>query len=369
MTCYRELLRGINAFAHAKATWDMYYFTPWDNYFRFIEQLKPNGLILGPLESVENTRKVAAMVSPCVAVCALHQLKGIDSIITVDCDDDRVGAAAADHLLQKGYRDFAFAGVNIAWSNARLAAFEREIAKAGFNCSVLKQEWDAVMFGQRVPRLLAWLRTLHRPVGMLACNDVRGRVITQVCRNEGIRIPDDIAVLGVDDDDLDCALSDPPLSSIAVPWRRIGFDAATLLDQSIEGERIECRSVSVPPLGVVERQSTDSIAISDPDVVAAIRYIREHAHEPISVDDILWNVPIARRSLEQRFRSILHRSILDEIHRAHVERAKQLLATTDMSIKEIARRSGFGRGTWFSVSFRKLVGESPAQFRKRLHRE
>jgi LacI family transcriptional regulator len=374
MTCFRDLLRGINAFAHAKATWRLHFLRE-DNYVQFISRYKPDGLLIGALSDYGQGKQAIARVSRCVGVVGGYRHHSIDKIVAVESDDERVGEVAAQHFIQKGYRDFAFVGQDAWWSLKRAAGFERELKKAGFLYAFLRQEWESTITSQgwdhvdRAGKFATWLRALPRPLALMGCNDVHARMITEVCRDEGIRVPDDVAILGVDNDDLDCEISDPPLSSVAVPWRKIGYDAASLLDRMIEGERIDPTVIFVPPVGVVERQSTDVIAISDEDIVAAIRFIRDHAHEQIGVDDVLWAVPVARRSLEQRFRSVLRRTILEEIRRVHVERAKQLLAATDMSIKDVARSSGFGRGTWFSVSFRKLVGESPAQFRKRLHRE
>jgi len=152
------------------------------------------------------------------------------------------------------------------------------------------------------------------------------------------------------------------------PWRRIGYEAANLLDRMLEGEQIVPRIITVPPICVVERQSTDSIAVSDPEVGAAVRHIREHAHERTTVEDVRKVVPFGRRSLEKRFRASLDRSPLEEIRRVHIERANQLLEATDLSINDVARRSGFGGSTWFTEAFHDLVGESPAQYRKRYHR-
>ncbi len=372
MTCFREVLRGINAFANATASWQMHFFTPSDNYESFLEQQKPDGLVLGLIDR-ERARRAVELVPRTVGVCGF-QLAGLNDVTTFESDDERVGEVGAQHFLRKGYRDFAFVGNSVAWSLARARGFERALRDADYTCAQLQQEWEPPAAGRgwhstdRVGQLLAWLRSLKWPLALMVHNDLRARAVAQICRDEGIRVPDDIAILGVDNDDLDCELSDPPLSSVAVPWRRIGYEAASLLEEMLEGERPEPRVVNVPPIGVVERQSTDSIAVSDPDVGAAVRYIREHAHERITVEDVLKAVPIGRRSLEKRFRASLDRSPLEEIRRVHVERAKQLLEATDLSINDVARRSGFGGSTWFTEAFHDLVGESPAQYRKRHHR-
>jgi LacI family transcriptional regulator len=375
MTCFRELLRGINAFANAKPSWQMHYHLPIDNLLRFIDQHKPDGLLAGPLAYADAARDAIARVPHCVGVCAWLADSGIEGLVEFESDDKRVGEQAAKHFLEKGYRQFAFVGSDITCSHLRAAGFRSEIERAGFSCALLDQEFESTFKGRgwdnldREGQLVNWLNTLQRPLALLACNDIRARAIAQVCRNQGIRVPEDIAILGVDNDDLECTLSDPPLSSVVIPWRRIGYEAAAMLDRILDGDgQIQPQEITIPPVGVVERQSTDSISVSDPDVAAAVRYIRQHAHERTSVDDILREVPIGRRSLEKRFRAVLKRSPLDEIRRVHIERAKQLLAMTELSIPEVARASGFGGSTWFSEAFHAQAGQSPAQYRKRFQR-
>lgn len=372
MTCFREVLRGINAFANAKAAWQMHFFTPSDNYDAFLQEQQPDGIVFGLLSS-EHARRAIQRVPQCVGVCGFLSAE-LPEVTTFESDDERVGEMAAQHFLRKGFHEFAFAGNSVGWSLARARGYEREIRKAGHACAQLQQEWEPPTDGRgwhstdRAGQLIAWLRGLKWPLALMVHNDLRARAVAHICRDEGIRVPDDIAILGVDNDDLDCELSDPPLSSVAIPWRRMGYEAAGHLDRLLEGEKVEPQVINVPPIGVVERQSTDSIAVSDPEVVAAVRFIREHAHEQTSVEDILKVVPIGRRSLEKRFRASLNRTPLEEIRRVHVERAKQLLATTELSVHDVALRSGFGGSTWFSEAFRALAGESPARYRRRYQR-
>jgi LacI family transcriptional regulator len=176
-----------------------------------------------------------------------------------------------------------------------------------------------------------------------------------------------LAILGVDNDDLECDLSHPPLSSVHIPWRQVGYRAATLLDEMLKDRNAQTPQANlIAPLGVVERQSTDALAISDPELSQAIRFIREHAHLQIGVDDVLEAVATARRSLEKRFRAILGRSPLDQIRHERVERAKRLLTSTDLSMSSIAEACGFATAPWFTRTFHDLTGESPTHYRHRL---
>ena len=200
---------------------------------------------------------------------------------------------------------------------------------------------------------------------MFACNDLRGRALIDLCRNEDIRVPDEVAILAVDNDDLICDLSQPQLSSVAVPWKKIGFRAAAALERLLSHKTVKPRRILVGPECVVERQSTDTLAVADPDVAAALQFIRAHAHEPINVADIMNHLPVARRSLERRFREIMGRSPLEEIRNAHAERAKYLLAESNLSMPEVAEKSGYSSAAWMSKAFRDTVGDTPSAYRKR----
>jgi len=372
MTCFREMLRGISAFANARLTWQLHFFVPSDNYLPFIEQQKPDGLVLGLVDREDGLR-ATAHARGCVGAVGWSRADG-DVFTSLESDDVRAGELAAQHFIQKGYTEFAYVGNSAAWSFARAAGFERELEKAGHSCAQLHQKWEPPIAGRGwhstdlTGELIDWIKALKRPLALLACNDLRARIIAQLCRENGLHIPDEIAILGVDNDELDCELASPPLSSVAVPWRRIGYDAAALLDRVLDGEAIEPALTLIPPIGVVERQSTDSVAIADPEVAASVRFIRQNAQGQIGVEDILREVPVGRRSLEQRFQAMLQRTPLEEIRRVRIERAKQLLATTDLPVRDIGKLSGFGQSTWFSEAFLALVGESPARYRRRHQR-
>jgi LacI family transcriptional regulator len=171
--------------------------------------------------------------------------------------------------------------------------------------------------------------------------------------------------MGVDDDELFNTLVTPSLSSIALPLEEIGYQAAALLDRMMDGQELDESSVLLPPVRVVPRESTDVLSIADTDIVAALRFIRNKAAQPLQVDDVLDHVALSRRSLERKFQRLVGRSILDEIRRAHIERAKKLLIETDLAMPEVATGSGFTSATRLGIVFQKEVGEPPTLFRKR----
>ncbi len=374
MACYREILRGVNTFTTSKGTWTLELYTAAEDYVEKIRVNQPDGLVISavndPREAVAAVRSVAGKA---VAVAATFVDPDLAHVPQVEADDEKVGELAAAHLLSKGFTNFAFVGAAAVWSDRRYAGFQRILAREKITPARLSHEttpspagrgWPLPHYGREI---LDWLATLPKPVAIFACNDIRGRELAEVCRSAGLRVPDDITILGVDNDDLECELSHPPLSSIAIPWRRLGFEASRILDSLFKrrSPRRKRSTLFVPPAGVVERQSTEAMAISDPDVSNAIRFIRQNAHRPIGVTDVLDAVPTARRSLEKRFRNLLGRSPLEEIRRAHVERAKNLLRSTDLSMPAIAELSGFTSAAWLSKVFHNLTGETPTLYRQR----
>jgi LacI family transcriptional regulator len=190
--------------------------------------------------------------------------------------------------------------------------------------------------------------------------------LVEVCRQADLRVPEEVAVLGVGNDELYCELSRPTLSSIITPAQQIGFEAASLLGRMLDGAKPPQQSLLFPPQGVVSRRSSDVLAIDDPDVVAVARFIREHSHLVLRTAEILKVVPVGRRSLERRFRKAFGRGIWEEIQRVHIERAKRLLAETNLPIKAVAAQSGFTNFRHLSVVFRGQLGLSPTAYRRRV---
>jgi LacI family transcriptional regulator len=212
--------------------------------------------------------------------------------------------------------------------------------------------------------LMDWLKSQPKLVGVLASNDVQGAQVSECCRQLKLLVPEQVAIVGVDNDDVLCELSRPSLSSVALPGERIGYEAAQLLDQWLSGNRPGRQLIVLPPAGVVVRQSSDLLAVPDPDVSAAVRFIQRNAHRVLRVEDVLRQVPIARRALERRFKKTLQHSISEEIRRVHLERSKQLLLDTDHSIAAVARLAGFHDGRQLSILFRRAVGMTPSAFRR-----
>src|SRR5262249_13235700 len=204
--------------------------------------------------------------------------------------------------------------------------------------------------------LQAWVESLPKPVGIMACYDFKGQQLLDICRELDIAVPEQMAVIGVDNDVRLCRLCTPPLSSVIPDTHRTGYEAARLLDRMMQGETIRETAILVPPRGIAERQSTDVYAIEDEDLVTALRFIREHACTGIGVADVLRVVPLSRRMLEHRFQKLVRRTPHAEIIRIRMERVARLLRETERPLTEVAARSGFESAEYLSVAFKKYTG-------------
>jgi LacI family transcriptional regulator len=296
-----------------------------------------------------------------------ENLEGVGAVIT---DESERARLAADHLAARGFRKFAyFAPPNHRYSKNRGEAFKRATAQLGYECHEYQPGYRVgrkIGWEEQQRRVNRWLAALPRPIAIFAVDAERGRQLAETCHFAHIRVPDEVAILAGDTDDLLCEVSTPPLSSISVACERLGHDAAAMLHRMVMGEPAPAEPLLIAPHGVISRQSTDVLAIDDPTLVRALRYIHTHAHHGIVVNDVLREVPISRRSLEIQFRSYLGRSPAEEIRRVRLERGRQLLGRRELSITEIALACGFSNATRFGVAFRKCFGTTPRAFRKTL---
>jgi len=273
---------------------------------------------------------------------------------------------AAEHLLERQLRHFAYVGLkDRAWSQRRETAFAKRIAGAGYATHLYRQPEKArdCAWEREQEILAAWIGELPNPVGLFACNDDRGRQVLEACRLAGLNVPEDVAVLGVDNDDVFCDLSNPSLSSVSLNAETAGYRAAELLDGLMRGSIRKPRRITVETLGVITRRSTEVVAVADTDVATALQYIRREHGRGISVDRVADEVALSRRSLEKRFRETLGRTILEEIQLVRLERAKRLLLETAYPISKVAEITGFGTTGYFIQFFQSRVGKTPRRFR------
>jgi LacI family transcriptional regulator len=362
----RGILRGIRQYAEAEPHWVFMPVAPDLRSIQALRPLKPDGVI-AHIFSDELAKALGRLGVPVVNVSSV--LPDL-TIPRVGVDDHACGCLAADHFLERGLRHFAFAGHrDHAYSLRRETGFRQTIESKGLrvDCYYERRQRPFDPMGRLWAldkRIQRWIRALPKPVGIFAPNDLWGVQLTEVCHHTGLQVPEEVAIVGVDNDDLLCGLSRPPLSSVALPGGRVGYEAAALLDRLLAGARAEPEPLLLPPVGVVTRRSTEILAVADHEVATVLGFIRKQRQRQIRVKDILQEVQLSRRSLERRFRTVVGRSLLDEIRRVHVERARNLLAETDLPMHVVAERSGFADGRRFSTVIREVTGFTPTAYRR-----
>jgi LacI family transcriptional regulator len=363
---YRDVIRGIRTYAINKKEWVLHNGPPELRLIRPLRQWKPDGII-AHLSTAELARSVLKLRKPVVdTACMLRDLEAP----TVDVDHAAVGRLAAEYFLERGFHHFGFFGSNWArYSTLREESFRRRLAEAGRTLSSCYADYFAYLSapsGWRAVdrRVEQWLRRLPKPVAIFSSNDPPARDLADACLRLGLSVPEEVALLGVDNDEVECRLTYPSLSSIAVPAHRVGYEAARILDCLMSAGPAPEAPLFLPPIRVVTRQSTDILAIDDRPMAAALRFIREHAAERIGVETIAAQVGISRRLLECKFRALSKRTVLQELRRVRLEMAKELLVETDLAMPAIAARSGFANAKRLALVFRQLTGISPTAYRR-----
>jgi LacI family transcriptional regulator len=287
-------------------------------------------------------------------------------------DQRAVGRLAADHLLDCGLKQFIYFGLKGLWySELRRDGFAARIDEAGGELRVFEMRVNTrhrKSWQSRLDEISHCLDEIVCPVGIMAVHDYRARLLLDECLRRGLAVPDDVAIVGVDNDEVICDFCEPPLSSVSRSAQKAGYESAALLDRLMAGEPPPDHDLLIQPDGVVKRRSTDVIAIHDPHVAKAVRYVREHLSEPFGVEKLLRLVPVSRRHLENLFKKYLGRTPHDYLCRARINRAKMLLERPEkLSIAEIAKQSGFPNDYRFRLVFTRLVGKTPTGYRRDLH--
>lgn len=360
----RSILRGIARYIRTHETWQCFMAPGMSEEFPVGLQDWQGDGVLATAATDSMRRELRRRKLP---VIDLSNEKSDSPFPRVLADDAGIGRLAAEHFLDRGYRHFGFYGLpDDNYSNLRMEGFRKRLAEEDIEVHVNRTESLGQTEDWRWWRDISeqWIRSVPRPIGVLACNDNQGRTLTGVCNRSGLRVPEDVSILGVDNDEVMCELCNPPMSSIEKADDTRGYEAAALLEKLMRGKSPPPGPLTIPPRKIVSRQSTDLLAVDDPDVADAVRFIRRHAHEPILVKNVLQEVPISRRSLEKRFLEILGRLPGEEIRRVHVARAKTLLAESDLPLAEVARRSGLRTAKSLSDIFRRHVGITPSEYRQ-----
>ncbi|GAB3023056.1 XylR family transcriptional regulator [Spirosoma pulveris] len=278
------------------------------------------------------------------------------------------GAMGADYFLKKGFQHFAFYGFsNIVWSRERAEGFEERVTRAGYQVTYFehKKARSSELWYYKPSSLSDWLVSLPKPIAIMTCDDRLGQHITEACRHSGIRIPEEVAVLGVDNDEMFCELSDPPLSSITLDAEKGGYDAAHLLDRLIRKEITEGYDIVVEPTQVITRQSTDIYATPDEYIAVSLKYIHQNIDKNLQVDDVVKQVPLSRRSLEMRFQQVIGYPIYKYIQNLRIEKFAKKLLETDQAVFEIAMDLGLNDTRNIARQFKQIKGCTPLKYRHR----
>jgi len=367
----REVLRGISDYVVEHRPWSMYLdlreliVEPP----KWIDQWKGDGII-SRSTTPELARRLQKLKIPTVDLTDIYGDVGLPHIWT---DNEKVGELAATHLLERGFRHFGYCSfTGHDWSTRRLDGFREALRRADCTVDVLESPWEATRtesWEDQQRTITEWLTSLPRPLGVFACNDMRGQHVLDACRRINASVPEEIAVIGVDDDELVCGMCEPPLSSVMPNPRKIGYEAAALLDRQMQGNAALPYEQIISPLGITTRQSTDVLAIEDPQIASAVRFIRQHACHGITVKDLLREIPLSRSVLERRFRKYIKRSPQSEIRNQQIKRIKELLMETDLPLNRIAELTGFEHPEYMSVVFKRETDETPGRFRKRAQNE
>jgi len=281
----------------------------------------------------------------------------------IDVDNAGIGMKAADFFLQKGYMNFAFFGCNkLYFSAERAEAFSGQLQTESF--FEYSTGIDIRLNEQKTEKIGTWLRELPKPIGILACNDEWAKLLSEVCARCEINVPEDISILGVDNDEIVCKTTWPYISSIALSTEKAGLAAASLLDKMMQAEYYNTELILISPMYIEERPSTDITVIKDEIVSRALQYIKTNIDKPIQVKDILDDVLVSRRTLQNRFNKVLGRSVLHQIRKMQIERVAKLLVQTDLSITQISDLCGFTSFTNFSRLFKIYKGGTPTHYRQ-----
>jgi LacI family transcriptional regulator len=363
----RELLCGIQGYLRENKPWSVYLaeHSRGEIVPNWLHRWKGDGII-ARVENEDIAKVILSTKLPAVDVSFGLEHSPFPRVVT---DSLATTGLAAEHLMECGFKRFAYCGDHrYHWSRLRSDLFAGHLRQAGYDCEVFEatpkrgpgDPWELESHA-----IAEWLRKLPRPIGIMACYDVRGQQVLEACRHLGIAVPDEVGVIGVHNDEVLCELSDPPLSSVIPNARRAGYEAASMLDRMMGGEKIPPQRLLLAPLGVAIRQSTDVVALKDPQLSRAVRFIREHACEGITVTDVLKAVPMSRTSLERRFKQLLQRTPHEAILRVRIERAKAMLATSDLPMVLVSERAGFEHVDYFSVAFKRATGDSPGHYRAR----
>lgn len=313
-----------------------------------------------------------------IAFVELTDRHETNEFITVRSDDFRIGQLAAEHFRERGLVNYAFCGFSgESWSDRRKAGFAAHLRSSPSSVLFEHQaDWylqDSACRVAAMEDLTSWLKELPKPIGVMACNDVCGKRISECCHRASISVPEQVAVVGVDNDDLLCGWCSPPLSSVIPNAEAVGFQAARILSGLLGNpesnsaiHETEPREILIPPLGIQSRQSSDLVAVEDTDLSSALRFIRNRASSGVAVADVLAHCDVSRSTLDRKMRDFLGRTTQQEILRVRLQRVCQMLSRYEIPIESVALQCGYEHPEYLHVVFKREMGMTPGEYRDSL---
>ena len=362
----RRTIRGILDYSLQHGPWDVWIDPKGQNEtFSLPSDEKFDGVI-ARISTKQLQSELSSSKLPVVNVSGIQFGK---SVFPRVCIDQATSASLAlEHFKSRALRNFAYVGPrHLDYVKQHERAFEHAVSSSGMKCHIYPSKTtrsSSYFWHPSQKKLISWLQRLPKPIGIYTWGFEVGRDLILACRKAGLQVPHDVAILGGDYDELLSDACHPALSGILTPAQQVGYQAASILHQQIQGEKVHQEAIILPTETVVERLSTEVMAIDDPQILQAIQYLQAHACENITVDDILRKVPMARRALERKFKSLLGRSPAKEICHIRIQRARKLLAETNLPMQDIAEACGYTSYTYLGNVFKKETGISPGRYRK-----
>lgn len=367
----KSLLRGITKYSKEHGPW---VFCRMPTFYR--ETVGIEGILNwakeweadGIIAQFHNNSDIRQIVKAGIPLIAQDLKERFSDIPNITGDYFETGKLGAEYFLKKGFKNFAFYGFkDIVWSRERADGFEETLKKNGFDVHYFEhpKARSPEPWYYKPSSLSQWLKSLPKPIALMTCDDNQGQHITEACKHTGIRIPEEVAVLGVDNDELICNLSDPPLSSIGLDSEKGGYEAAKLLDLMIKHKDFKFYDIIVKPVQVNTRHSTDIYAANDVYISSALKYIHQNIDKNLKVDNVLRQVPLSRRALEKRFQVITGFPVYKYIYNLRIEKFAQKLLETDKTVFEIALDTGLSDGKNVSRQFKQIKGCTPNEYRKK----
>ncbi len=362
----RDLLQGVKRYSVEHGPWSLFVEA------RDLDSKPPVWLSSwdgdGILVRSGSDRIAAAVARARVPTVELRSTRRAASSPFVGVDNEAVGQIVAEYFVQKGFKHFGVYSLDTEdFFVKRRDSFVQALRQRGHTCVELCQagptekpeQWEA-----QQDRLARWIEELPKPAAVMACTDLLGCWFLDACARSGVRVPEHVAVVGVENDRTIDTMSTPPLSSVQLAGEKIGYRAAGILDDLMAGRPAPPTETLLPPVGLVSRKSSDTLAIEDPLIAKAIRLIREGACGGLNVTDVLEAVPVSRSSLERSCRRLIGRSPNEEINRVKIESVSELLRETDLNLDQIAHRCGFKTAQYMLHVFRKTFGMTPGVYRR-----